>query len=146
MEGLAPHSSSSRYPRVFKRLVHSIFPYISKDVALSGVTTKEQAIMIAQQLYLFTYSQSRVIYCILPNTPRAETDPTKPKTRSHADGLIGSMENATSIQVMNQMGQMSLDSHSPAVAKGTASTSGPTQSSYVYRYRKLIRKILSNLV
>ena len=49
--------------------VKSLLPYIAKDVALSGVTTEEEAIIRAQQLDL-VYSQSRVMYDILSNAPR----------------------------------------------------------------------------
>ena len=70
--------------------VKSLLPYIVKDVALSGVNTEEEAILRAQQLDL-VYSQYRVLYDILPNAPRAETDPTRPKPGVHADGVIGSM-------------------------------------------------------
>ena len=46
--------------------VKFLFPYIVKDVALLGVTTEEEVIVRAQQLDL-VYSQSRVLYDILPN-------------------------------------------------------------------------------
>jgi len=70
--------------------VKSLFPYKVKDVAHSGVKTKEEAIIRAQKLYL-VYSQSRVLYDILPNAPRSEMDPKKFTPRPHADGIVGSV-------------------------------------------------------
>ena len=49
--------------------VKYLFPYITIDVALLGVTTKEQAIIRSQQLYL-VYSQYNMLYENLPTTPR----------------------------------------------------------------------------
>jgi len=77
--------------------VKSLLPYIAKDVALSGVTTEEEAIIRAQQLDL-VYSQSRVLYDILPNAPRTETDPTKFVPGPHADGVVGSAQNTAAQQ------------------------------------------------
>jgi hypothetical protein len=46
----------------------SLFPQLSKDVTTSGVFSEEDAIMRAQQLELI-YSQSGLLYEILPNAP-----------------------------------------------------------------------------
>ena len=81
--------------------VKSLFPYIVKDVALSGVTTEEEAIIRAQQLDL-VYSQSRVLYNILPNAPMTETNLTKFVPGPHADGVVGSVQNTTAQQNVNQ--------------------------------------------
>jgi len=48
------------------------------------------------------YSQSIVLYDILPNAPRAETDPTKFTPGPHADGIVGSVQNTATQQKMNQ--------------------------------------------
>ena len=80
----------------------SLLPYIAKDVALSGVNIEEEAILRAQQLDL-VYAQSRVLYDILPNAPREDTDPTRPKLGVHADGVIGSIQNVMH-QVSGQVG------------------------------------------
>ena len=50
--------------------VKSLLPTIAKDVALSGAVTEEQVILRAQHLDL-VYSQSGVLYDILPNAPRS---------------------------------------------------------------------------
>ena len=81
--------------------VKSFLPYIAKDVALSGVTTEEEAIIRAQQLDL-VYSQSRVLYDILPNAPRTETDPTKFVPGPHTDGVVCSIQNTVARQNVNQ--------------------------------------------
>jgi len=81
--------------------VKSLFPYIVKDVALFGVTKKEEAIIRAQQLDLF-YSQLRVLYDILPNAPRAEANPTKFIPGPHADGMVGSIQNTVAQQNLKQ--------------------------------------------
>jgi len=81
--------------------VKSLLPYIAKDVALFGVTIEEEVIIRAQQLDL-VYSQSRVLYDILPNAPRAETNPAKFSPRLHADGIVGSVQNIVAHQNLNQ--------------------------------------------
>ena len=56
----------------------SLFPYISKDVSTSGVTIEEEAILRAQQLDLI-YSQSGILYEIIPEAPRPSHEAEKPK-------------------------------------------------------------------
>jgi hypothetical protein len=46
----------------------SLVPQLSKDVATSGVFSEEDAIMRAQQFELI-YSQSGLLYNILPDAP-----------------------------------------------------------------------------
>ena len=58
---------------------------------------------IAQQLDLI-YSQSQLLYSILPNAPRMGTNPSKPSPSTHADGMIGSTLN----QVTNALIEVSL--------------------------------------
>jgi hypothetical protein len=48
--------------------------------------------MKSQQLDLI-YSQSRVLYEILLNAPRAKTNPIKPKLGPHVNGVIGFIGN-----------------------------------------------------
>lgn len=80
--------------------VKSLLPYIAKDIALSGVMKEQEVIIRAQQLDL-VYSQSRVLYDILPNSPRAETKPTKFSHGPHADGIVGSVQNVAMQQNLN---------------------------------------------
>jgi hypothetical protein len=69
----------------------SLLPPIARDVAMGGTVTEEQAIARAQYLDL-VYSQSGTLYDLLPNVARANTDPSKPSSSSHADGFIGSVK------------------------------------------------------
>ena len=66
----------------------SLLPQITRDVAMGGAVTEEQAIARAQYLDL-VYSQSSTLYDFLPNVARANTDPSKPSSSSHVDGVIG---------------------------------------------------------
>ena len=118
--------------------VKCLLPYIAKDVALSGVTTEEEAILRAQQLDL-VYSQSRVLYQIFPNAPRAETDPTKPTPGPHADGVIGSTANAVS-QVANAMGQLSLHSNGLTAHSSSPSAQKSTPPSDILSVQKATTK------
>jgi hypothetical protein len=54
----------------------SLVPKLSKDVETSGVFSKEDAIMRAQQLELI-YSQFGLIYEIFPDAPRSILDKTR---------------------------------------------------------------------
>jgi len=80
--------------------VKSLLPYIVKDVALTGVTKEEEVFVRAQQLDL-VYSQSRVLYDILPNAPRAKMDPMKFSFGPHADGIVGSVQNTATHKNLN---------------------------------------------
>jgi hypothetical protein len=68
----------------------SLLPLIARDVAMGGTIKEEQAIARAQYLDL-VYSQSSTLYDFLPNSTRANNDPSKPSSSSHADGVIGSV-------------------------------------------------------
>ena len=74
---------------------------ISKDVSLSGVFSKEQAIFRAQQLELI-YSQSGVLHKYLPNAPRSKLDLSKTKPGPHGDRLIGSI-NSGAASLLTQL-------------------------------------------
>lgn len=71
----------------------SLLPQIARDVAMGGVVIKEQAIAHAQYMDL-VYSQSGMLYDIIPQASRASNDPTfvtsSAKTGS-VDGVIGSI-------------------------------------------------------
>jgi hypothetical protein len=54
--------------------VKSLLPPIARDVAMGGAVTEEQAIARAQYLDL-VYSQSGTLYDLIPNAPRASTNP-----------------------------------------------------------------------
>jgi len=73
---------------LLKWFMKSLLPYILKDVSTSGLTTEDEAIFKAQQLNLI-YSQSGILYEILPDELRSNIVPLKPKSRPHVDGIIG---------------------------------------------------------
>ena len=54
-----------------------------------GVNKQKEEILRAQQLDLI-YSQSCMLYKILPNVSQAKMDPTKATPSPNIDGVIGS--------------------------------------------------------
>ena len=79
-----------------------MFPYISKDVSTSGVMNEEEAILRAQQMDLI-YSQSRILYEIIPEAPRPTHDTEKPKPGPHVDGVVGSINSPTIESLAKQL-------------------------------------------
>jgi hypothetical protein len=75
----------------------SLLPPIARDVTMGGAVTEEQAITRARYLDL-VYSQSGTLYDFLPNVSRANTDPSKPSSSSHADGVIGFVKTQSTSQ------------------------------------------------
>ena len=94
---------------------------------MMGPRSEEQAIHMAQQLDLI-YSQSRLLYSILPNAPRPGANLSKPSPSAHVDGMIGS----TIKQVTNDLSQVSLQSN--------ASLSQTTPTSEVLNVQKTSKK------
>jgi hypothetical protein len=64
---------------------------------MGGVVTKEESIAHAQYLDL-VYSQYDTFYELIPNYPRPSTDPSKPSSTAHADGVIDSIKTQSSSQ------------------------------------------------
>jgi hypothetical protein len=71
--------------------IKSLVPQLSKDVATSKVFFEEDAIMRAQQFELI-YSQSGLLYNILPDAPRSILEKTRQRVGPHADGIVGSVQ------------------------------------------------------
>ena len=69
----------------------SLLPYISKDVSTSRIINEEEAILRAQHLDLI-YSQSGILYEIIPDALRPTHSVKKPKPGPHADGVVGSVK------------------------------------------------------
>jgi hypothetical protein len=107
----------------------SLVPQLSKDVAISGVFSEEEAIMRAQQFELI-YSQSGLLYNILPDAPRSILDKTRQRAGPHADGIVGSAQTKPAEQLTKQLQQLSIQ-HS-AASQTTASAAPPTQTSEVH--------------
>jgi hypothetical protein len=70
---------------------------ISKDIATSRVTTKEEAIFIAHHLYLI-YAQCGMLYHLLPDAPWSTYDPRQ-NIITHIDGIAG----ATNVKSTNSV-------------------------------------------
>jgi hypothetical protein len=64
---------------------------LSKDITTSRVFFKEDSIMRAQQLELI-YSQSGLLYEVLPDAPGSILDKTRQRVGPHADGIVGSVQ------------------------------------------------------
>jgi hypothetical protein len=103
----------------------SLLPPITRDVAMGGAVTEEQAIAQAQYLDL-VYSQSSNLYDLLLNAAQANTDPSKPSSSSHADGFIGSIKTQSfsksttpsSTSPQNQISEVNAVQSSPSQQSG----------------------------
>jgi hypothetical protein len=107
----------------------SLVPQLSKDVTTSGVFSKEDAIMRDQQFELI-YSQSSLLYNILPDAPRSILDKTRQRVGPHADGIVGSTQTNPTEQLTKQLQQLSIQ-HTVA-SQTTALATPPTQMSEVH--------------
>jgi hypothetical protein len=107
----------------------SLVPQLSKDVATSRVFSEEDAIMRAQQFELI-YSQSGLLYNILPDAPRSILDKTRQRVGPHADGIVGSAQTKPAEQLTKQLQQLSIQ-HT-AASQTTALAAPPTQTSEVH--------------
>ena len=87
--------------------IKSLFPYISKDVSTSGVTNEEESILRAQQLDLI-YSQSGILYEIIPEASRPTHDAEEPNPGPHVDGVVGSVNSPTVEYLAKQLHQLSI--------------------------------------
>ena len=102
----------------------SLLPLITRDVAMGGEVTEEQAIARAQYLDL-VYSQSGTLYDFLLNVARANTDSFKPSSSSHADGVIGSVKT----QYFSQSNTLSSTSPQTQISEVNAVHFAPSQQS-----------------
>jgi hypothetical protein len=69
----------------------SLLPSIPRDVSMGGAVIEEETIAQAQYLYL-AYSQANTLYELLLNGARANIDPSKLSSSSHANGVMGSIK------------------------------------------------------
>jgi hypothetical protein len=92
---------------LLKWFLKSLVPQLSKDVVTSGVFSKEDAIMRAQQLELI-YSQSVLLYEIFPDAPRSILDKTRQSIGPHADDIVGSSQINPVEQLTKQLQQLSI--------------------------------------
>ena len=98
----------------------SLLPYISKVVSTSGVMNEEEAIIKAQQLDLI-YSQSGILYEIIPEASRPMHNVEKPKPRPHADGVVGSVNSPTVESLTKLIHQLSIKKSMVEAAKAAPS-------------------------
>ena len=85
--------------------------------------------MRAQQFELI-YSQSGLLYNILPDAPRSILDKTRQRAGPHADGIVGSAQTKPAEQLTKQLQQLSIQ-HS-AASQTTTLAAPPTQTSEVH--------------
>jgi hypothetical protein len=102
----------------------SLLPYISKDVYTFEVMSEEEAIFKAQQLDLI-YSQSGMLYEVLPNASRSNYYPRQ-NYGPRVDGIIGSANTKSADLVTHQLKELSLSHY--AVGKSFSVSYTPTQS------------------
>jgi hypothetical protein len=102
----------------------SLLPPIARDVAMGGAVIEERAISRAQYLDL-VYSQSGTLYDLLLNAAQANTDPSKPSSSSHADGVIGSVK----IQYFSKSTTPSSTSPQTHISEVNVVQSAPSQQS-----------------
>jgi hypothetical protein len=102
----------------------SLLPLITRDVTMGGAATEEETITWAQYLDL-VYSQSSTLYDFLPNVARTNTNPSKPSSSSHADGVIGSIKT----QSTSQSTTLSSTSPQTQISEVNAVQSTPSQQS-----------------
>jgi hypothetical protein len=69
---------------------------------MSRAFSEEDAIMRGQQLELI-YSQSSLLYEILPDAPHSILDKTRQKAGPHADGIVGSTQTKLAEQLTKQL-------------------------------------------
>ena len=70
------------------------------------MTNEEEAILRAQQLDLI-YSQSRILYEIIPDAPRPTHNVEKPKPGPHANGVVGFVNSPIVESLDKQLHQLS---------------------------------------
>jgi len=75
-----------------------LLPPIARDVAMGIVVTEEQAIIRAQYLDL-VYSQSKTLYGLIPQSPHPSIDPAKPPAEAPVDGVIGSIQTPSMVNL-----------------------------------------------
>jgi hypothetical protein len=98
---------------------------VGKDISMGGVVTEEKDISRAQYLDL-VYSQTRILYDLLPELPRLGTSSTSTTpAASHAvDGVIGSAQaQSHSVSSSNPKSATSNVQNAPPPATSAGKTS-----------------------
>jgi hypothetical protein len=106
-----------------------LVPQLSKDVAKSRVYSEEDTIMRAQQFELI-YSQSSLLFNILPDVPHSILDKTRQRVRPHADSIVDSAQTKPVEQLTKQLQHLSIQ-HTVA-SQTTNLAAPPTQTLEVH--------------
>ena len=80
------------------------------------VTTKEEAILRDHQMG-FIYAQFGILYEIIPEAPWSTHSVEKPKSRPHADGMVGSVNSPTVDSLAKQLHELSVKKSTTEAAK-----------------------------
>jgi hypothetical protein len=115
----------------------SLVPFLSKDVATSGVFSEEEAIMRVQQLEMI-YSQSSLLYDIFPYAPRSILENDRQKSGPHVDGIVGSAQGNSIDLLSNQLQQLSIQQ--TTAIQTTGSVVPHTQTSDIQTVRSMKSK------
>jgi hypothetical protein len=86
------------------------------------VFSEEDTIMRVQQLELI-YSQSSLLYEILPDAPRSILDKTRQRAGPHVDGIVGSTQTKPAEKMIKQLQQLSIQHTSTSQATVLAAPS-----------------------
>jgi hypothetical protein len=97
---------------------------------MGGIVTEEQAISRAQYLDL-VYSQSDMLYDLIPHAPRPSNDPTKPSPRPHADGMIGHVSTDSSGQMTGKHNPLNKATNPSSSVHTSTPMKPPSQTSEV---------------
>ena len=68
---------------------------------MGGVVTEEKAISHDQYLDL-VYSQSKMLYELIPQTPCTSTDPAKTPIETTIDGVVGSLQPSSTTKLAKE--------------------------------------------
>ena len=68
------------------------------------------------------YSQSRILYEIIPDAPRPTHSVEKPNPGPHADGVVGSIKSPTVESLVKQLHELSIKQSTMEVAKASPSS------------------------
>ena len=85
------------------------------------MTNEEEAILRAQQLDLI-YSQSGILYEIIPDAPRPTHSVEKPNPGPHADGVVGSITSPTVESLKKQIQKLSVKQSTVEEVNGSLSS------------------------
>ena len=87
---------------------------------MGGVFTEERAISHAQYLDL-VYSESGMLYDLIPQAPLPSTDPANPPTQTLIDGVVGLIQPSSTSKPSKQTNSYTTTPSTPTVSTGVNS-------------------------